>query len=107
MKANLVLEHNSIMATFEMHKNRLEHQHCNNHILKNLVGYVSRDALDLVLEEVNRGNTIRIDSSVCGCVIRITHGLPCACEVARYMTMHAPIPLKTIYSHCKRLYLGI
>ena len=42
-----------------------------------------------------------IDSSHCGCVMRTTHGLLCACELARYV--FSIIPLGVIHMFCRRL----
>ena len=39
--------------------------------------------------------------SRCGCVMRTTHGLPCACELARYVV--GTIPLGTIHMFWRRL----
>ena len=49
-----------------------------------------------------------IDSSHCGCVMRTTHGLPCACELDRYVV--GSIPLGVIHMFWRRLsfsYQGI
>ena len=53
---------------------------------KRLVGIVSRHALGLIADEVERVNHTRFDSESCGCVLRATYGLPCACELA-HMSM--------------------
>ena len=40
-------------------------------------------------------NYADIDSSRCGCIMKTTHGLPCACELARYVV--GSIPLDTVH----------
>jgi len=52
---------------------------------KRLVGIVSRHALGLIVDEVERVNHIGFDNESCGCVLRATYDLPCACELARYV----------------------
>jgi len=49
-----------------------------------LVGSIYKHALILIAEEFDRVNDVGFDSERCGCVLRQTHGLPCACELARY-----------------------
>jgi len=39
--------------------------------------------------------------SSCGCLMRTTHGLPCACELSRYVVGN--IPLDSIHMFCRRL----
>jgi len=41
-------------------------------------------ALTYIIEDFDRVRHVGIDSECCGCVLRHTHGLPCACELARY-----------------------
>jgi len=52
---------------------------------KRLVGIVSRHALILIVDEVERVMHIGFDRGSCGCMLRATYGLPCACELARYV----------------------
>jgi len=49
-----------------------------------LVDFVSKHALILIAEEFDQVNDVEFDSERCGCVLRRTHGLPCACQLARY-----------------------
>jgi len=44
---------------------------------------------------------VGIDSSRCGCVMRNTHGIPCACELVRYII--GSIPLGVIHMFWQRL----
>ncbi|KEH36852.1 hypothetical protein MTR_2g023140 [Medicago truncatula] len=39
----------------------------------------------------------------CHCTIRTTHGLPCACELARYSMMPSAIPLDVVHIFWRRL----
>jgi len=57
-----------------------------------LVGYVSRYALGLMAQELDRFKHIGFDSECCGCVLRKTYGLPCACELAHYDHRMIPLP---------------
>ncbi|KAH1239317.1 hypothetical protein GmHk_08G023784 [Glycine max] len=52
------------------------------------------DALKLV-------NACNLNSSTCGCVIRTMHGLPCACELSKYVV--GCIPLDSIHMFWRRL----
>jgi len=46
---------------------------------------------------------VGIDKCSCRCTIRKTHGLPCACELARYSMMPSAIPLDAVHIFWKRL----
>ncbi|XP_020216699.1 PKS-NRPS hybrid synthetase CHGG_01239 [Cajanus cajan] len=105
MNNMITLQHTEIKSSFEKSINVVEHRHNNSFYIK-LRGFVSRNALSHIAYQYDRVKTIGIDSSICGCTIRTTHGLPCACELARYSTMCQPIPLDTIHSHWKRLNFG-
>ncbi|KAL5122085.1 PKS-NRPS hybrid synthetase [Glycine soja] len=102
MKNMITLQHTEIEASFEKSKNVVEHRH-NTPFYVKLVGFVSRSALSHITEEYDRVKTAGIDSSICGCIVRTTHGLPCACELARYSTMCHPIPLEAIHAHWRKL----
>ena len=61
---------------------------------------VRRDTVSRMLE-YKHVSYVGIDSSRCGCVMRITHGLPCACELARYVV--GSIPLGVIHMFWRML----
>ena len=42
-----------------------------------------------------------MDTSRCGCIVRSTHGLPCVCELVRYVL--CSIPLQEIHLYWTRL----
>jgi len=48
---------------------------------------------------LERVKKIGFDTSRCGCILRQTYGLPCACELARYDP--GMIPLQIIPSYVK------
>jgi len=64
-------------------------------------GYVLRHALRLSADEVERVKHIGFDSGSCGCVLKATHDLPCACELAQYV--HGVIPLTVLHIMWTRL----
>ncbi|XP_028102895.1 uncharacterized protein LOC114302124 [Camellia sinensis] len=66
-------------------------------------GNVSICALEYVLAKSKRENSVGIDVAACGCVLRHTHGLPCAHEIVDYMRQGRPIPLSSIHVHWTRL----
>jgi len=81
----IILQHNEIKASFEKSINLISDAYKGG-MYKRLVGIVSRHALGLIADEVERVNHTRFDSESCGCVLRATYGLPCACELA-HMSM--------------------
>jgi len=100
MNNMITLQHTEIKASFETST------HVVGHIFKvtlykRLIGMVSRHALNQIAAEFERVNYADIDSSRCGCIMRTTHGLPCACELARYVV--GRIPLDIVHMFWRRL----
>ena len=71
----ITLQHNEIKTSFERSTHVVGHRF-NGHLYKGLRGMVSKYALNHIAEELDRLNSIGIDSSRCGCTLRVTHGLP-------------------------------
>jgi hypothetical protein len=94
----LKLQHNDIRASFQQSIVVLEHRF-NIKYYQKLQGFVSRAGLAKIFEEHERVNDTGVDQSVCDCVIRSMHGLPCACEQARWVTKVSNIPLHEVHSH--------
>ena len=46
---------------------------------------------------------IGLDLLACGCIVRRTHGTPCAHEIAGYKREGRLIPLSSIHPHWKKL----
>ncbi|XP_052732487.1 PKS-NRPS hybrid synthetase cheA-like [Vigna angularis] len=86
----IILQHNKIKASFESSL-LLRSDHFKGYIYRELIGRVSRYALDLIAKELKIVQQIGLDSSKCGCVLRHTFGVPCACELARYDPRMIPI----------------
>jgi len=80
----LILQHNEIKTSFEMSLHVVTHTF-NSSLYKRLVGVVSKYALMHIVKEFNKIKLIGFDKKKCDCVLRHTHGLPCACELARYV----------------------
>jgi len=62
---------------------------------------VSRYALNEIATEFERVHYAGKNPSSRGCVMRTTHGLPCACELSRYVV--GSIPLDSIHMFWRRL----
>ncbi|XP_028097352.1 uncharacterized protein LOC114297170 [Camellia sinensis] len=102
----LELQHTDIKASFEKSLTVVQHQFKPSQF-RELRGNVSISALEYLLVESKRANSIGIDVEACGCVLRHTHGLPCAHEIADYIRQDRPIPLATIHSQWRQLYISI
>lgn len=98
------LQSTEIKASFEQSLNVVEHNF-KPALFRELRGLVSRKALNLILIESKRSNTVGVDTGLCGCVLRKTHGLPCAHEIAEYLRDFRPISLSSIHSHWLKLNL--
>ncbi|XP_004506468.1 uncharacterized protein [Cicer arietinum] len=92
----IVLQHIEIITSFEKSIIHKVHRH-SNRLYANLRGVVSKNAIDHIAAEFDRVKYVGIDKSECRCTIRRTHGLPCACEIARYSMIPRSIPLDVIH----------
>ncbi|XP_026419241.1 PKS-NRPS hybrid synthetase CHGG_01239-like [Papaver somniferum] len=70
---------------------------------KELRGCVSHKAMELLLLECSRSEDVGFDVGVCGCVLRLSYGLPCAHEIVQYFRNGTEIPLSEIDSQWKLL----
>ncbi|GKB59830.1 hypothetical protein Tco_0916016 [Tanacetum coccineum] len=70
--------------------NRAESQHAK------LKFHVSKEALDLILNELLRLDDPEFDYSMCGCRLRNSCGLPCACVLLTYLNSGEYIPLDSV-----------
>ncbi|KAJ1403443.1 PKS-NRPS hybrid synthetase [Sesbania bispinosa] len=102
MNNMIKLQHTEIKASFQRSIMVVEHRF-NNSLYNELRGLVSRNALALIDAEKQRINYVGIDSSACGCTLRNTHGLPCACQLARYVCMGYQLPITEVHTHWMKL----
>ncbi|KAH1249540.1 hypothetical protein GmHk_05G012869 [Glycine max] len=100
MNNMMVLQHTEIKASFETSTHVIGHVFKVT-LYKKLLGMVLRYALKQIVAEFKRVSYAGIASSRCGCVMRTTHGLPSACELARYVV--CSIPLSVIHMFWRRL----
>ncbi|XP_061998453.1 uncharacterized protein LOC133715810 isoform X2 [Rosa rugosa] len=103
--ALLELQHTDIKASFEKCLTVVRHSSLPLEF-KHLRGVVSTFALDKVLSQFKLATSIGIDDFHCGCVIRRTHGLPCAHEIAKYKRDCQPIPLDSLDPHWRKLHMS-
>ncbi|XP_028122576.1 uncharacterized protein LOC114319718 [Camellia sinensis] len=98
----LELQHSEIKSSFEKSKLIVQHDFKLAQF-KELRGNVSITALEIILAESKRASSVGIDITACGCVVRHTHGFPCAHEIANYMRENRPIPLSSVCSYWTKL----
>ncbi|PWA86003.1 hypothetical protein CTI12_AA145010 [Artemisia annua] len=75
----------AIRASFGKSEISRYHHH-NKPCFDLLRGFVSNEALELMVKEIDRSNEFQLDSSTCGCQLYNSCGLPCACRLSLYMT---------------------
>ncbi|KAH1228227.1 hypothetical protein GmHk_10G028255 [Glycine max] len=92
MNNMIMLQHTQIKASFETSTHVVGHM---------LLGMVSRYVLNEIAAEFECVHYVGKNPSSCGCVMRTTHGLPCACELSRYVV--GSIPLDSIHMLWRRL----
>jgi len=90
----ITLQHTEIKASFETSTHVVRHVFKVT-LYKKLLDMISRYVLYQIIVEYERVTYAGIDSYHYGCVMRTTHGLPCACELARYVV--GSIPLGVIH----------
>ncbi|KAH1241928.1 PKS-NRPS hybrid synthetase [Glycine max] len=96
----ITLQHVEIKASFESSMHVVGHLFKKT-LYKRLLGMVSRDALNQITSVVDRLRYLGNNPSSYGCVMRSTHGLPCACELSRYTA--GSIPVESIHIFWRRL----
>ena len=72
-------------------------------VYKNICGFVSREAQDVIFHELKRIDNIGTNSFACGYTLRVTHDLPYGCEHARFINIYGFMPLKYIHVYWKML----
>ncbi|XP_028113459.1 PKS-NRPS hybrid synthetase CHGG_01239-like [Camellia sinensis] len=98
----LELQHADIKASFQQSLIVVQHNYTPVEFTE-LRGFISICSLDKILVESKRLNSVGIDVVACGCILRRTHGLPCAHEIAEYFQQGRPIPLSCINPHWRKL----
>ncbi|KAL5165828.1 hypothetical protein HKD37_18G050895 [Glycine soja] len=92
MNNMITLQHTKIKASFETST------HAVGHVSK--VTFYKK-LLGMIVVEFERAHYVGTNPSRCGCIMRTTHDLPCACELSRYVI--GTIPLDTIHMFWRRL----
>ena len=98
----LLLQHTDIKASFEKSKTVVQHNFKPSEFIE-LRGNISISALEKILAETRQASSVGIDRDACGYVLRHTHGLPCAHEIAEYVSAGHPIPLDCTHMHWRKL----
>ncbi|KAL5184862.1 hypothetical protein HKD37_17G048497 [Glycine soja] len=83
MNNMITLQHTQIKASFETSTHVVRHVFKKT-LYKRLLGMVSRYVLNEIAAEFERVHYAGKNPSSCDCVMRTTHGLPCACELSRF-----------------------
>ncbi|KAH1262010.1 hypothetical protein GmHk_02G004730 [Glycine max] len=100
MNNMMTLQHTKIRASFEISTHVVGHVFKKT-LYKRLLRMVSRYALNEILVEFEHVRHLKDNLSSCGCVLRTTLGLPCACELQRYDG--GSIPLDVVHMYWRRL----
>ena len=100
MNNMIMLQHTKIKASFETSTHVVGHVFKVT-LYKRLLGMVSRYVVNQIVVEYKRVYYVGKNPSCCGCVMRTTHDLPCACELSKYSL--GTIPLETIHMFWRRL----
>ncbi|KAH1257260.1 Protein FAR1-RELATED SEQUENCE 5 [Glycine max] len=100
MNNMITLQHTEIKASFETSTHVVGHVFKKT-LYKRLLGMVSRYALNQIAAELERVDYAGKNPSSCGCMVRTTLGLPCACELSKYVS--GCIPLDSIHMFWRRL----
>jgi len=100
MNNMITLQHIQIKASFETSTHVVGHVFKKT-LYKRILGMVSRYALNEIATEFECVHYAGKNPSSCGCVMRTTHDLPCACELSRYVV--GSISLNAIHMFWRRL----
>ncbi|KAI5401505.1 hypothetical protein KIW84_066106 [Lathyrus oleraceus] len=64
-------------------------------------------ALRRIAEELWRVDYVGTNRQICGCTLRTSYGLPCACELGRYRLDGIPIPIDAVHVHWRKLTMEV
>ncbi|KAI3848570.1 hypothetical protein MKW92_021703, partial [Papaver armeniacum] len=92
----------NIRASLEKSKTVAVHEYSQSPVTKRLVYNISHAALELITLEVSSLGKSRFGGR-CLCILRKTHGLPCACEILNSHKNCSHISLDSIHEHWKHL----
>jgi len=96
----ITLQHTQIKESFETSTHVVGHVFKKT-LYRRLLGMVSRYALNQIATELECVDYAGKNPSSCGYVVRTTLGLPCACELSKYVG--GCIPLDSIHMFWRRL----
>lgn len=98
-----------IKASMEQSKTRHAVRRRDRVLFSQIIGRVSRKALEIISAELIRGRVsdIGTDPEACGCYYRRTHGIPCAHELNLTIENGGPILLSDIHEFWKKLDLNL
>jgi hypothetical protein len=92
-----------IQTSFGQSITEIEHHFRGHFLYSKLVNNISRNALRYIRGEELRTRECGKNRKKCGCVIRRTYGLPCACLIALKIERKLPIRMDELNTHWKRL----
>ncbi|KAL5194002.1 PKS-NRPS hybrid synthetase [Glycine soja] len=98
----IALQHTQIKASFETSTHVVGHVFQKT-LYRRLLGMVSRYALNQIAAEFERVHYAGKNPSSCGCMVRTTLGLPCACELSKYPEVDIKDVMETIYQKFEEL----
>jgi len=91
----IILQHNAMKASFQKSLHVVGHQFKVT-TYKKLLYFVSKYALNLIVEELDRVKYVGFDKNRCGgCSLTCTHNLPCTCQLASFGV--GSVPLKSVH----------
>ncbi|XP_073225484.1 uncharacterized protein [Cicer arietinum] len=93
-----------IQSSFQKTIKDVEHGY-NSSFFQSLHHCVSRKCFKKIDKQLQRVKIVGTDKTICGCSIRTTHGLPCACELAKLQISGNVIPLDSIHVFWRKLSL--
>lgn len=102
MDDNMTLQVVNIKESFQKSFYYTEKLH-SSPFFQNLRSFVSRAAMNLISDEFQRVGIVGTDKDICGCTLRSTCELPCACELGGYKVSGVSIPLDSVHGHWKKL----
>jgi len=87
----LAIKLSKIQACFGRRHIVLEHIYKDNFLYSKLEDCVFRAALSFIFEEAKRSKTSGFAKKNCGCVLKTSYGLSCACNLAMKIKEKLPI----------------
>lgn len=105
MNNNLKLQLSNIMTSFQKSFYEVENAHTSPYYI-NMFQSISIASLRRITKEFLMVDYVGTNTQIYGCALRTLCGLPCGCELGRYILVDDLIHIDFVHIHWRKLIMG-